>query len=290
MRGECLYDQKLSKYTSWRVGGTAARIFKPADVDDLADFLKTTSPAEPIIWLGLGSNTLIRDCGFAGTVIITLGALDTIEKVSDNMHYAQAGVPCAGFARYLARNNLVGGEFLAGIPGTMGGALCMNAGCFNGETWQHVVYVDTIDRQGEIHRREISEYQVAYRSVVGPKDEWFTGALFEFTPGEKATALATIKQLLARRAATQPTSDYNSGSVFRNPTGDYAARLIESCGLKGFRLGTAHVSEKHANFIISEKEGRASDIEALIEHVHATVLKETGIDLIREVVILGDAI
>lgn len=288
--GLLLLKEKLSSYTTWRIGGCAGQLYKPAGIEDLARFLKQSPESEPVTWLGLGSNSLIRDGGVRGTVILTQGALNGLELLGDNLVRTEAGVSCAQMARFTARQGLFGGEFWAGIPGTMGGALRMNAGCFHGETWNSVVEVETMTKNGEVRTRSPEEFEIAYRSVKGLEDnEWFIAATCKFEPGQKDVSLAKIKTLLERRAQTQPTSDYNCGSVFRNPAGDHAARLIESCGLKGFLLGGAMVSTKHANFIINH-EGKASakDIEALISHVHKTVLDKTGIDLIREVHILGE--
>ncbi len=285
-----LLKEPLSAYTTWRIGGPARVLYKPANIDDLAAFLKKAPADEPVIWLGLGSNSLIRDGGLAGTVILTQGCLNGLDLIADDLIRVEAGVSCAQMARFSARQNLEGAEFWAGIPGTMGGALRMNAGCFQAETWDSVIEVETMTRTGEMRRRKPKDFEIAYRSVKGlAEDEWFIAATCRLKSGDKAEALARIKTLLAHRAETQPTSEYNCGSVFRNPVGDHAARLIESCGLKGFMMGGAMVSKKHANFIINhEGRARAVDIEALIAHAHQTVLDKTGIDLIREVHILGE--
>jgi UDP-N-acetylmuramate dehydrogenase len=290
-RGTQLSQASLSTYTTWRIGGPARCLYKPADIADLSAFLSVCPADEPLTWLGLGSNSLIRDGGVLGTVILTQGALNGLDLIADDLVRVEAGVSCAKMARFTARANLHGGEFWAGIPGTMGGALRMNAGCFQGETWDSVVQVETMTRTGQIRRRTPDEFKIAYRSVEGlALDEWFVAATCRLVAGDKQIALERIKSLLLRRAETQPTSDYNCGSVFRNPPEDHAARLIESCGLKGFKIGGAMVSKKHANFIIND-EGQASakDIEALIAHVHQTVLNTTEINLIREIHILGDA-
>jgi UDP-N-acetylmuramate dehydrogenase len=183
--------------------------------------------------------------------------------------------------------------FLAGIPGTVGGALAMNAGCYGGETWRHVARVETLGRDGTFQVRAPADYAIGYRSVArrdgGPLAELFTAAWFRFPPGDIATARAEIKSLLARRIATQPLALPNAGSVFRNPPGDYAARLIESCGLKGFAIGGARVSELHANFIVNPtRAARAADIERLIAHVRSVVRARTGVALVPEVRILGE--
>ncbi len=289
-QGELLSNEPLADYTTWRVGGPAQQMYKPAGVADLAAFLQRMPADEPLLWLGLGSNSLIKDIGFTGTVILTQGCLSEINLVETGHIRIEAGVSCAKVARFAARSNLTGGEFWAGIPGTMGGALRMNAGCSNGETWHSVVSVETITRRGEIRQRHPSEFDISYRHVSGlDKDEWFVAATCRLTPGEKETSLRLIKDLLELRAATQPTGEYNCGSVFRNPPGNYAAKLIESCGLKGKRIGGAVVSEKHANFIINDcGTASASDIEFLIQFVQQTVRERTAIELVREVHIIGD--
>lgn len=288
-QGTLLFNECLADYTTWRVGGLAQSMYKPKGIADLALFLKQLSLSEPLLWLGLGSNSLIKDKGFAGTVILTQGCLNELDLMGDNLVRVEAGVSCAKMARFCARNNLSGGEFWAGIPGTMGGALRMNAGCYNGETWQFVVEVETMTRTGEIRKRTPDEFQISYRHVHGLGNEWFVAATCRLETGDKDKSLLLIKELLARRAATQPTSEYNCGSVFRNPPNNFAARLIESCGLKGMRVGFAQVSEKHANFIINhEGKALAHDIESLIHHVKETVYERTATELIREIHIIGD--
>jgi len=289
MQGQLLHNEQLADYTTWRVGGLAKTMYKPAGVADLSSLLQRLPVDEPLLWLGLGSNSLIRDSGFAGTVILTQGCLNELSLMDNGLIRVEAGVSCAKMARFSARSGFTGGEFWAGIPGTMGGALRMNAGCFQGETWQSVVEVETMTRTGEIRRRYPDEFDIAYRHVLGLQDEWFVSATCRLATGDKETSMQLIKELLAHRAATQPTSEYNCGSVFRNPPNHYAARLIESCGLKGTQLGGAMVSEKHANFIINH-QGRAcaSDIEALIDLVQKTVLEKTSVELVREVHIIGD--
>jgi UDP-N-acetylmuramate dehydrogenase len=178
---------------------------------------------------------------------------------------------------------------MAGVPGTVGGALAMNAGCYGGETWNHVVAVETVDRAGTLRHRVPSDYDIGYRHVA-PKaksEEWFVSAVFGFQPGEERAGMERIKELLQKRVASQPLNQPNAGSVFRNPPGDHAARLIESCGLKGYAVGGAQVSRKHANFIVNEGEASARDIESVLRHVHATVLEKTGVDLVPEVRIVG---
>ncbi|EKD73255.1 MAG: hypothetical protein ACD_45C00383G0004 [uncultured bacterium] len=287
LRGRLLSNEPLANYTSWRVGGPAHYLYVPTDIDDLASFLAQLPDAMPLLWLGLGSNVLIRDGGVNGTVIVTQGALDKLSQLDAQLIRAEAGVSCAQFARYSARLGLTGAEFMAGIPGTVGGALAMNAGCYGGETWQRVRYVETVDRNGKKHVRAAAEFTVAYRYVKRPENEWFVAGHFELMQGDKVKALADIKSLLEKRNAAQPTGLPNCGSVFRNPPGQHAGHLIESCGLKKSMMGGAYVSEKHANFIINGGHASAADIEALISHVRTIVLQQHGIHLIPEVCIIG---
>lgn len=286
IKGEIRKNESMANHTSWRAGGRVDRYCVPSDIDDLAKLLKSLPKNEKLLWMGLGSNTLVRDGGFHGTVIATQGVMSQLELRENNCVYVGAGVAGAKLARFCAREGLSGGEFFAGIPGLVGGALAMNAGAFGDETWQHVVSVETIDRDGEIHQRSPDEYEVSYRSVKSKKEEWFISALFKFD--KKNTGSMNIKELLAKRAATQPTGTANCGSVFRNPENDYAARLIENCGLKGKRIGGAVVSEKHANFIINDKNATASDIETLIEVIQQSVFDQAGVSLQKEVHIVGE--
>lgn len=287
-KGVLSENVNLAGFTSWQVGGDAERFYWPLDLADLQRFLKTLPANEPITWLGLGSNVLINDSGLKGTVIVTQGALKQMELLDATTVYAQAGVSCAQVSRFSAKNNLVKGEFLAGIPGTVGGALFMNAGSFGGETWERVLYVDTINRHGDIKRRYPNEFQISYRTTVGlGKDEWFVGAAFGFEPGNGEVALATIKEMLAKRAQTQPTGEPSCGSVFRNPKPQFSGQLIESLGLKGFQVGRVQVSPKHANFFVNLGGATAQDIVTLIQTVKQKVRDAYGIELHEEVRYLG---
>ncbi len=293
MRGTLKYNEPLAPHTSWHIGGPVATYYKPADVEDLSEFLKTLPADEPLTWLGLGSNVLIHDDGLPGTLIHTQGALNEIEIHHDeNKLYVkvQAGVSCAKLAKACAKAGYAKGAFFAGIPGTIGGALTMNAGAFGNETWNHVIAVETINRFGERSIRTPKAYQVAYRSVKGIKsiDEWFISGTFVFERDEtEEAAAAVIKQLLRKRSETQPIGLFSCGSVFRNPPGDFAARLIESCGLKGFNMGDAQISPKHANFIINVGNALATETLELIQHIQETVYAEYQIQLKTEVRLLG---
>jgi len=283
-----VYPKKpLAEYTSWRVGGPADYVFIPADLNHLILFLQQIPKDVPLLWLGLGSNVLIRDGGVDGIVIITQGALKVIEQLDTNIVRAEAGVSCAQFARFTARLGMTGVEFMAGIPGTVGGALAMNAGCYGGETWQRISFVETIDQQGIKHIRPAKEFEVGYRHVKKPFPEWFVAGYFELSPGDKKQSLEDIKNLLDKRNSSQPTGLPNCGSVFRNPPNNFAARLIEQCGLKKFAVGGAYVSEKHANFFINDGTATARDVETLILKVQAIVKEKEGVHLIPEVCIIG---
>ena len=286
-RARVLHDVPMSEHTSWHAGGPADLFFTPRDAMDLSAFLRQLPSGVPMLWIGLGSNLLVRDGGVRGAVVATHGALSALERVSDTRVYAEAGVPCARLARQCVKWGLGPAEFFAGIPGTLGGALAMNAGAWGGETWRHVIEVDVLDRRGMRRTRTPADYDIGYRHVRGPADEWFIAARMEFEhkPGANEAA---IRELLEKRKQTQPIGEWSCGSVFTNPPGDHAARLIESAGLKGFRIGDASVSEKHANFIINRGAARAADIEAVILHVQRTVAAVHHIDLTTEVRIVGD--
>lgn len=347
LRGELLEEVSMARHVSWRAGGLVECFYTPVDVDDLVLFLQGLPKDEPVYFIGLGSNLLVRDGGLRGTVVHLHAALKDIhyeachprngcseaDAATHGVVYAQAGVASPKVARFAANHDLVGAEFLAGIPGTLGGALAMNAGCYGHETWQYVSQVQTIDREGRLYLRGPAEFDVGYRHVEFAQgavptpalpasgegaafsptdgkgtfssptcggggegdrphrlgvDEWFLAAWLRLPKGDGAASREKIKQLLARRIASQPLNLPNAGSVFRNPPGDHAARLIESCGLKGRRIGQAQVSEKHANFIVNLGGASAADIEALIELVQQTVETQTGVRLQPEVRIIGD--
>ena len=313
-------NEPMSCHTSWRAGGVARQYVQAGSLSALAGFIATLPDNENLLWMGLGSNTLVRDGGFNGTVIVTQGVMSQLAivnesgvdesevEVDETAVYVGAGVAGAKLARFCSKHKLTGAEFFAGIPGLLGGALAMNAGAFGGETWPLVVAVETLNRKGEITKRQASEFKYSYRHIEGPKDEWFVSATLRLKkqsqkkkhqakqpkdkqPKDKQQQESNtidIKQLLARRAASQPTGVASCGSVFRNPQGYYAAQLIEDCGLKGKRFGGAVISAKHANFIINDNGATASDIESLIKLMQNTVKQKHGISLQTEVRIVGD--
>jgi len=287
IRGQLLSNEPMSRHCSWRTGGLAETYFIPADKSDLQSFLGQISSSQAVYWVGLGSNLLVREGGIKGVVIGALNRLNQLELQESGLVYAEAGVTCARLARFCQQNKLDGADFLAGIPGTVGGALAMNAGAFGSETWQFVKSVEMMDRRGLLCEREASSFEVSYRSVSLDADEWFSAGVFSF-PLKLNDEPSVIKPLLAKRNSSQPIGLPSCGSVFKNPEGDHAARLIEACGLKGFCIGGACVSEKHANFIINDDQASASDIEALIAHVQREVSSKYHIDLHTEVRIIGE--
>ncbi len=313
LRGELRRNEPMSRHTSWRAGGIAERTYAPADLADLQDFLRRLPADEPVLAVGLGSNLLVRDGGVRGTVLLMHGALAELRMEGEHI-YAQAGVAGAKLARFAAANELCGAEFFAGIPGTLGGMLAMNAGCYGSETWDKVLRVQVLTRSGELIERMPGEYEVGYRSVrrisdlgfgvcqeathadaakseiLNPRssEELFVAAWLQFERGDVEAARQQIKALMEKRSASQPLQQPNAGSVFRNPPGNHAAKLIEGCGLKGRRIGGAQVSEKHANFIVNAGGATAADIENLINEVKATVERQTGIELHPEVRIVGE--
>jgi len=289
LRGILRTNEPLAGHTAWGIGGVADRFYEPADLDDLCVFVATLPDAEPLFWLGLGSNLLIRDGGIRGTVVHLANALSRIERSAEDTVRAEAGVACPKVARFCAREDLAGAEFMAGIPGTMGGALAMNAGAFGGETYGVVFEVETIMRDGTRCRHLAKNIETGYRYVDVPIGHWFVAAHLRLQRGVRRDSEVRIRDLLRQRAQTQPTRMRSCGSVFRNPPNDHAARLIEQCGLKGERIGDAQVSTKHANFIINTGNASAVDVEALIAHIIERVRSDHGVQLIPEVRVVGES-
>ncbi len=288
VRGKLQANASMARYTSWRVGGEAEWLFIPADLEDLQTFLASQDDKTPIIFVGLGSNLLVRDGGVAGVVIVMHNVLKNLSEQGD-MILADAGVTCGKLAKFCAKAGKKGAAFFAGIPGTVGGALAMNAGCYGSETWDVVTSVTMINRQGELVKRQRDAFKAEYRHVTKPvADEWYVAAELHLANGDAETEQQAIKDLLAKRMISQPLNKHTAGSTFRNPEGDYAARLIEAAGLKGYIIGGAQVSEKHANFIENVGEANAMDIELLIKHIQDTVKEQFGVALVHEVKMIGD--
>ena len=304
LRGRFLHNEPMAKHVSWRAGGFAQRAYIPADLEDLRLLLQAIPADEPVHMTGLGSNLLVRDGGVRGVMVLLHGVLKRLAVESrsfgipaaprdmgeNGLIYVEAGVASPKVARFAANHGLAGAEFLAGIPGTVGGALAMNAGCYGDETWNHVAQVLTVDRHGQLNERPPGDYVLGYRHVAlrESHEEWFVAGWLRFSRGDGEAARVHIKELLQKRIDSQPLGLPNAGSVFRNPPGDYAARLIQDCGLKGMRIGNAQVSEKHANFIVNLGGATAADIEAVIEKVEEVVEAKTNVRLIREVRIIGE--
>ena len=290
LSGELRKDEPMSGHTSWRTGGLASWFYTPRGIDDLGEFLKRVPVDTDVAWCGLGSNLLVRDGGFDGVVISTHKGLKDLWQADDRGVYAQAGVPGAKLAKFASKHALSGAEFMVGIPGTVGGALAMNAGCFGSQTWEIVRYADTINRQGQLRRHDADQVVWGYRSVEMDATEWFAGAEFELVSAAPECGQAKIRHYLKKRAATQPVQTANAGSVFRNPENDFAARLLDSAGLKGYAIGNARVSPMHANFIENTGHASARDIESLITHMIERVNEVHGIELELEVRIIGNGV
>ncbi len=288
LKGQFSENTVLAPYTSWKIGGPAKILFQPATVEDLSHFLLMLPKEEPIIFLGAGTNILVRDAGFNGAIVIIKNNLDDLKF--DNLRgmiYAQAGVLSAQLSRFAAENALTGFEFLIGIPGTVGGALTMNAGAYTQETWNHIVELESIDRDGQIHHRKPTEYEIGYRHVNMPADEWFVGARWKLPPGDRETSLQQMHEMLKKRQEKHPLKLPNAGSVFRNPPNQSAAKLITESNLKGYRVGDAQVSEQHANFIVNLGKATSADVESVIAHIQKTVERDSGVRLQMEVQIIG---
>jgi UDP-N-acetylmuramate dehydrogenase len=287
-RGVYRRGEPLARHCSWRCGGPAEHYFEPADRADLLSFLADNG-IDPLFWLGLGSNLLIRDGGLRGTVISTANLAGS--QWFDPAHlYVEAGLPCARIARAAAAQDRGGLEFLAGIPGTLGGALRMNAGALGGEIWQFVKWAELVDRRGQVTRIARDEFVASYRRVQQPQPGWFIAALLHVPSDAQGEGNERIREVLAKRSATQPTGKASCGSVFKNPPGDYAGRLIEACGLKGYRIGGCEVSTVHANFIVNDAGALSVEVEQLIRHVQDTVRARTGVELETEVQIVGETL
>lgn len=296
LRGRLLFNEPMARYTSWAVGGPADVVYRPADIDDLARFMAMLPADLSVHWVGLGSNLLVRDAGVRGVVILLKATMQNLQHLGNGVVEAGAGVTCTKLARQVADWGYADSAFFAGIPGTLGGALAMNAGAHGGETWQQVSAVQLMSRSGELRWSTQDEWDIAYRHAQltsandhGGDESWFVAARLQFAEGDAEASMAAIRDLQAHRASTQPLDQRSCGSVFRNPEGDHSARLIESCGLKGLRQGGAEVSRKHANFIVNADKASAADIENLILHVQATVASECAVNLHPEVRIIGEA-
>ena len=279
------YNELLSNHTSWKVGGPAEIFFTPENRSELSKFLESND--KDITWIGNGTNVLVRDGGVKGVVISIKKSLAKIELVEESICRVDAGTSCFELAMFATKNEFGPSAFFSGIPGSIGGALTMNAGCFGYETWQFVKSVEVIDSNGEIYHLDPKEFSISYRSVSSPFSLWFLSCEMIF-PDKEVTTMEELKGLRNSRIERQPLGKNTCGSVFKNPDGNHAGDLIERSGLKGFRVGGCAVSEKHANFIVNDKGATARDIETLIKHIQNTVKDRFGIDLDTEVRIIGE--
>ena len=282
----CYYNELLSKHTSWKVGGPADIFFIPQNRDDLSNFLKSNQ-GNPITWLGNGTNVLVRDGGIRGAVISTKKSIDKINMETDGCCRVEVGASCMDLALFAEKNQLGPAAFFSGIPGSIGGALTMNAGSFGHETWEFVETAEVIDKSGDIHYLDPKEFIFSYRSVKFPFPLWFISCLMHF-PESETTTKSELKAMRDQRIKTQPLSEDTCGSVFKNPKPEYAGDLIERAGLKGYRIGGCSISIKHANFIVNEGGARSVDIEELIKHVQNIVKAKFDVDLETEVRIIGE--
>ena len=290
LNGQLLIDEPMSRHTSWRTGGIADYFYTPANKADLIQLLKQLPTQMPLHWIGLGSNLLVRDAGVSGMMVRTSQGLSELNLLAANRLYIESGVSCAKVARISTRNNLQGVAFLAGVPGSFGGALAMNAGAFGGETWPWVEQVECVNRQGQCREIQAQDIHYGYRQVDLPDDCWILSGILALELADSpSSGKDEIRSLLEKRHTSQPIQSANAGSVFRNPPGDFAARLIENAGLKGHTVGEATISEVHANFIINRGRATSADIEELIYIARDRVRQHHGITLQLEVRIIGES-
>jgi len=289
LQGELRTQEPMSRHTSWKTGGNADYYYIASDINDLAKFISKLPTSTPITWIGFGSNLLVRDGGLPGVVVSVVGLLNELKKINETDIFIGAGVSCVKVAHFSAKHGLEGIEFLAGIPGTIGGALAMNAGAYGGEIWSYIKEVETINRKGKREIFEKNKFDINYRSVSISENEWFIACKMKLEISTRTVVNDRIKKMLSERADGQPLGKLSCGSVFRNPTNQHAAKLIELCGLKGKKVGGAVISDKHSNFIINTGNATSLDIEQLIEFIQACVYEKYDIKLIPEVRIIGES-
>ena len=290
-RGRVERDAPLAPYTWFRVGGPADILFIPEDEDDLAAFLTGLDPTVPVMVLGVGSNTLVRDGGVDGVVIRLGRGFSKVEPRGDNRIYAGAGVPDAVLAREAAKAGIAGLEFYRGVPGSVGGACMMNAGCYGSETTDVLVEAYAVERSGRKLTLSHGQMGFSYRksAAAARGDLIFTGALFEGSPDDPAAITARMDEITARREGSQPIREKTGGSTFKNPPGDSSWRLVDAAGWRAKLFGGAMFSDKHANFLINTGEATAADLEGLGEAVRADVKAKFGVELEWEIKRVGRA-
>ena len=281
-----LRNESLSRHTSWKVGGPADVFFIPDNRQDLSQFL-SQNKGNSVTWLGNGTNVLVRDGGIRGVVISTKKSINKITMAAENSCRVEVGASCMDLALFAEKNEMGPAAFFSGIPGSIGGALTMNAGSFGHETWEFVESVEVIDEVGIIHHLDPKEFKFSYRSVEFPFPLWFVSCLMKF-PESETTTKSELKAMRDQRIKTQPLTEDTCGSVFKNPKSDHAGDLIERAGLKGYKIGGCSISTKHANFIVNEGGATSADIEELIKHVQNIVKAKFDVDLETEVRIIGE--
>ena len=286
IKGKFRSNVSLKEFNTWKVGGKAEYLYEPDNIEELKLFLKLSKDTK-ITFLGNGSNVLIRDGGVSGCVICLKNSLNNYKFSKDNEYVFEAGLSCMKIAQITAKDNYGGLEFLCGIPGSLGGALAMNAGCYGGNIWEKVSKVDLINKNGELLEKNKNDFIIGYRNVELEDNNFFVNATFSLQKNKLKNSLDIIKDYLKDRRSKQPTGQPSCGSVFKNPENFYAANLIDSLDLKGYKIGGAYVSKKHANFIIAEKLASSNDIENLIEYVQKKVYEEKKIFLETEVEFIG---
>ena len=290
LRGRLAADADMGRHCSWRAGGRAQLLYVAADLEDACEFLARGDYPRPLTMLGLGSNLLVRDGGVSGTLLKLAPAAGRIEMLSRTRLQVQAGAACPKLARQAIAAGLAGCEFLAGIPGSVGGALAMNAGCYGSTIWQSVMSVDVLSEAGRLASLAPADFEVGYRRVArgGGGQMLFAAAELEFVADEDGRARQRMEEMLARRARSQPIGTANAGSVFTNPPGASAGRLLAEAGMRGVSVGGARVSRRHANFIVNENDASAADIETLIGMMQEAVFDSSDIRLYPEVRIIGE--
>ena len=288
LRGRIVANAPLAPITWFRVGGPAQILFTPADEDDLAYFLKRLPAEIPITLIGLGSNMIVRDGGVPGVVIRLAGrAFGEVEILDGHRLRAGAATPDMKVARAAAEAGIDGLAFYRGIPGSIGGALRMNAGAHGGETTDVLVEARGVDRQGNIRTFTHADMGFSYRHSTAPDDVIFTSALFQGRPGDPQEIIAEMERITAAREATQPIREKTGGSTFKNPKPQSAWKVIDAAGCRGLRVGGAQVSEMHCNFLINTGDATAADIENLGEEVRCRVKAHSGVDLHWEIKRIG---
>jgi UDP-N-acetylmuramate dehydrogenase len=289
VRGKLLRDEALAPFTWFRVGGPAEALFLPADEEDLSDFLQQLPAETPVTVLGVGSNVIVRDGGVPGVVVRLAGKhfAEVVIDEEDNQIIAGAGALDAAVARAAANAGLAGLEFYAGIPGTVGGALTMNAGCYGAETRDVLVSAWGYDRSGEMQVFQLEDFGYTYRHSQVPADIIWIQAIFQGRKDDPAAVKARMAEITSRRETTQPIREKTGGSTFKNPEGHSSWKLVDEAGWRGKMHGGAKFSELHSNFMINAEDATAADLEGLGEAVRADVKAKTGVQLDWEIKRIG---